>query len=124
MAKILAIIIFICVLASVNSQILMSANTPASGSSLENFPFRQVEKEALVTKAEISSGFVLDVRTWVWGKVNAVIESLKNANGPSVNPRNRCIWKICSKPLRSLRINETISLKDMKNKLPLSTKLG
>jgi len=102
----------------------MSANTPASGSSLENFPFRQVEKEALVTKAEISSGFVLGVRTWVWGKVNAVIESLKNANGPSVNPRNRCIWKICSKPLRILRKNETISLKDMKKKLPLSTKLG
>ncbi len=124
MAKILEIIILICVLANVNSQILMLANTPASGSSLENFPFRQVEKEALVTKAEISSGFVLDVKTWVWGKVNTVIESLKNPSGPSVNPRNRCIWKICSKPLRSLRTNEIISLKDMKNKLPLSTNLG
>ncbi len=120
----MAIIIFICVLASMNSQILMSANTPVSRSSLENFPFRQVEKEALVTKAETSSGLVLDVKTWVWGKVNAIIESLKNPSGPSVNPRNRCMWKICSKPLRSLRINETISLKDMKNKLPLSTNLG
>jgi len=32
-----------------------------------------------------------------------VIESLKNPSGPNVNPHNRCVWKICSKPLKKYR---------------------
>ncbi len=34
-------------------------------------------------------------KTW-----NSLIESLKNPIGPNVNPNNRCVWKICSKPLK------------------------
>jgi len=32
--------------------------------------------------------------------LNSFIESLKNPIGPNVNSNNRCVWKICSKPLK------------------------
>jgi len=39
------------------------------------------------------------------------IDSLKNPSGPDVNPYNRCVWKICSKPLKG---SKAISYNDIK----------
>ncbi len=38
---------------------------------------------------------------WLKHKVITLANSLKNPPGPDVNPHNRCIWKICSKPLKA-----------------------
>ena len=118
MARILTSIIFICILSSVTAQLFMFPKTSDSTAP------KDIKRETLDLKARTSSGWVVDVKNWIWLKSGAAMEGLKNPSEPNVNLRNRCIWKICSKPLRSLGLNETASLKEMKNKLPLSTNLG
>jgi len=46
-------------------------------------------------------------KDFISGLFNSLTESLKNPIGPNVNPNNRCVWKICSKPLKGHKRTES-----------------
>jgi len=82
MRKMLTSIIFICIIACVASHLLSVSS------------FKNLKKK---TSPETGKSF-FDYLTNVFNKV---MQSLKNPIGPNVNPRNICVWKICSKPLKN-----------------------
>jgi hypothetical protein len=97
MAKIFRSLVLICLIACAASQLFMFPKTYSS----ENQP----EKIGKVNIDDLNL-FMRDV-------FKAFINSLKNPTGPTLNPYNRCIWRICSKPLRNIT-KEFLNLKEMK----------
>ncbi len=72
-----------------------------------NFVSSTMSKDLPVNKPVIKKNLF----DWLKVAIKRIIESLKNASGLNINPHNRCVWKICSKPLKNFRSE---SFKDQK----------
>ncbi len=97
MAKFFRSLVLICLIACAASQLFMFPKTYSSENQPEKIGEVNIDDQILFMR----------------GILKAFISSLKNPSGPNVNPHNRCVWKICSKPLRNIT-NEYLKLKEIK----------
>jgi len=118
MSKIKNIIILSCLITCVASHFIPTASYTTTRKMLAKPKFIGPQLPSIATTTsslDLQENSKMD-KSWSFTGLlqdifKSFIDSLKNPSGPNVNPYNRCVWKICSKPMKG---SKAVSYSDRK----------